>query len=151
MPALSTVHLPAMNDAAMEAARRVEAWAREQPDQVWMATHHVIHGGMYARTVRIPAGVAIVGVTVKCTTLLVFAGCATVYIGDDTVEIEGYGVIPASAGRKQVFVARTDTFLTMLFPTEARTVEEAENEFTDAADTLMSRNGGHNEIVITGE
>ncbi len=56
----------------------------------------------------------------------------------------------ASAGRKQAYIAHKDTFLTMSFKTNAKTVEEAEAEFTDDHERLMSRNGV-NKIVITGE
>ena len=42
--------------------------------------------------------------------------------------------------------------MTMLFATKATTVADAENEFTDEADTLMSRNeDAKNFIIITGE
>jgi hypothetical protein len=60
-------------------------------------------------------------------------------------------VIPASAGRKQVFVSRSTVTITMLFPTLARTVEEAEAEFTDEAAGLLSRRQDANTVVITGE
>jgi hypothetical protein len=40
----------------------------------------------------------------------------------------------------------------MTFKTDARTVEEAENEFTEEADRLMSRHeAATNHINITGE
>ena len=44
-----------------------------------------------------------------------------------------------AAGRKQAFLAITDTALTTTFPTAAVTVEEAEAEFTDETDLLASR------------
>jgi len=40
----------------------------------------------------------------------------------------------------------------MVFATKAQTVEEAEDEFTDEADRLLSRNASaKNSIIITGE
>jgi hypothetical protein len=68
------------------------------------------------------------------------------------VHVQGYAVLPASAGRKQAFVAQADTRLTMVFPTSAKTVEQAEREFTDEIYLLGSRHGAAaNHVVITGE
>ncbi len=58
---------------------------------------------------------------------------------DGAVEVAGYTVFSASAGRKQAMVALTDTYLTMLFPTDAKTVDEAERAFTDEYDLLVTR------------
>lgn len=141
--------LPAMAPDAVDKVRELENQLLQAP-QVDIETRHVLHGGMYARTIRIPAGVMLTGALIKLPTVLVLSGRATVYIGDGTIELEGHHVIPASAGRKQAFLAHADTDLTMLFPTRATTIEEAEAEFTDEADRLMSRFCG-NDICITGE
>lgn len=143
--------LPAMSDSAIDMVRRLEAANLELP-QVPIATSHLIHGGVYARTIRIPAGTLLTGALIKIPTALVFNGEATVFIGDDVLHVSGYMVIPASAGRKQVFLAHADTDLTMIFPTSAKTVAEAEAEFTDEAHLLLSRSqGGQSHTTITGE
>ena len=129
--------------------REFEAFSATQP-QIPIRTLHVLHAGMYARTIRIPAGVALTGALIKIPTLLTISGDATVLIGEEEVRFTGYHVLPASAGRKQAFVVHADTDLTMLFPTIATTIEEAENEFTDEADRLFSRHGG-NTVTITGD
>ena len=79
------------------------------------------------------------GALITIPTLLIMSGHATLFIGEEDVELTGYAVIPASAGRKQAIYAHADTLLTMLFPTAARTVEEAEQEFTDEPERLGSR------------
>ncbi|CCJ51970.1 hypothetical protein L489_3870 [Bordetella bronchiseptica 00-P-2730] len=135
---------------AIERVRRLEGALAELP-QVEIATAHLFHAGVYARTIRIPAGVALTGALIKVSTVLIFSGHATVLIGGEVVELHGYHVIPASAGRKQAFVAHTDTDLTMLFPSEARSVAEAESEFTDEADLLLSHQQGAETIIFTGE
>lgn len=140
---------PAMADEAVGKVRALEAQVLEAP-QVDIETWHVLHAGMYARTILIPAGVVLTGALITLATLLVFNGHASVFIGDGEVELRGHHVIPASAGRKQAFIAHADTWLTMLFPTSATTVEQAEAEFTDEADRLMSRRGV-NHVSITGE
>jgi len=151
IPAVHTLAIPAMSDEAIEVARRLEANLLALPQED-IATSHVFHGGMYARTIRIPAGVVATGVLIKIPTLFIISGHATVFIGGETVELAGRHVIPASAVRKQAVLAHTDTAVTMVFATSATTVEEAEAEFTDEVHLLFSRNSdAQNSIVVTGE
>lgn len=143
--------IPAMTAQAIDKVRELEAITRELP-QVEIATDHVLHGGMYARTITIPAGVLLTGVFIRVPTLLVFDGNATVNAGDEPVTLVGYHVLAASAHRRQAFVAHADTRLTMVFATQATSVAEAEAEFTDEAHLLFSRKpGAVNRINITGE
>ncbi|WP_420997606.1 hypothetical protein ACKI2N_012410 [Cupriavidus sp. 30B13] len=122
----------------IEQVRRLERALLAEP-QVDLQYHHVLHAGMYARTVRIPAGVVITGALIKLATILVVNGDVSVFIGTETVRLQGYHVIPACAGRKQAFLAHTATDLTMVLSSRASTVEEAESEFTDEADLLQPR------------
>ncbi len=140
-----------MTAQAIDKVRELEAITRELP-QVEIATDHVLHGGMYARTICIPAGVLLTGVFIRVPTVLVFEGNATVNAGDEPVTLVGYHVLAASAHRRQAFVAHADTRLTMVFATQAKSVAEAEAEFTDEAHLLFSRKpGAVNRINITGE
>lgn len=151
IPALSVPHLPAMSDEAVAKVRELEKHNATLP-QVEIATQHIIHGGLYARTIRLPAGVLLTGALLKIPTLLILNGHVTAYIGGETLELCGYHVLPGSAGRKQAFLAQADTVMTMLFPTQAKCVEDAENEFTDEADKLFSRaRADQDETIITGE
>lgn len=141
----------AMAPEAIDKVRQLEAITRELP-QVEIATDHVLHGGMYARTICIPSGVVLTGVFIRVPTLLVFDGHATVNAGDEATTMSGYHVLAASAHRRQAFLAHEDTRLTMVFATQAKTVAEAEDEFTDEAHLLFSRKpGAINRINITGE
>ncbi|BCB27047.1 hypothetical protein SKTS_19330 [Sulfurimicrobium lacus] len=149
--ALAESRLPAMSDDAIDKVRSLEAAMRGMP-QVAPRTEHLIHGGMYARTIRIPAGAVLTGAFIKLATVLIVNGECTVFTGGDTLELRGYHVIPASAGRKQVFIAHVDTDLTMLFPSSAASVEQAEAEFTDEYPMLLSRQiAEQDSIIITGE
>jgi hypothetical protein len=130
--------IPALTPEALDTVRRLERVAREQP-QVPIETQHVFHAGMYARTVMIPAGHMITGALIKIPTILIISGDAILYGSEGSTEASGYTVFSASAGRKQAMVALTDTYLTMLFPTEAKTVDEAERAFTDEYDLLVTR------------
>lgn len=143
MPDLSTSlvvsAIPAMTPEAIDKVRRLEECVLALP-QVELETRHALHGGMYARTIRIPAGVIITGALIKVPTLLIVQGKASVYVGlDEPLHLDGYNVLPASAGRKQVFVAVTDTWLTAVFATKATTVDEAERAFTDEHERLATR------------
>lgn len=144
-------NLPAMSNAAIEKVRRLEKTLLNlQP--VDIETIHTLHGGLYSRTIRIPAGVVLTGVLIKIPTTLIVSGKVTVFIGEQAIELAGYNVLSANAGRKQAFTAHSDTYLTMIFPSKAETIEQAENEFTDEVDALGSRrNTSRNVITITGE
>ena len=132
--------LPAMTDEAVDQSRRAEARMLGMP-QVNLPVSHALHAGMYHRTITIPAGVAITGALIKVPTLLVVDGDCEVFTGNEVATLEGHNVLQCQPHRKQVFMALTDTHLTMIFPTQAATVEEAENEFTDEAARLQSRQG----------
>lgn len=143
--------IPAMSDDAIAKVRSLEAKLRALP-QVPVATDHVLHAGMYARTIRIPAGVVLTGALIQIATLLIANGDCQVFVGDDVRELHGYNVLPASAHRRQAFIAITDTDLTMIFTTRSQTVSDAEEEFTDEAHLLMSRDASAiNTVRITGE
>lgn len=143
--------VPAMTDRAIGLVRELERVVATLP-QAEIETHHVIHGGMYARTIMVPAGVVLTGALINVPTMLIINGSVRVTIGDEAVYLHGHHVLAASKKRKQAFHAIEDTWLTMVFATEAQTVEEAEDEFTDEAARLMSRNpSAKNSIIITGE
>jgi hypothetical protein len=149
--ALPTIRFTPMSTEALGKVRALEAVIRELP-QAEVATDHLIHGGLYARTILIVAGTALTGALVKRATTLVLSGDVTVYTSDGPMRLTGHHVVPASAGRKQAFYANANTWLTMIFPTSATTVEDAECEFTDEADRLMSRaRPDLNRINVTGE
>jgi hypothetical protein len=142
--------LPAMSDPAIAVARALEERVRGM-EQVPISTHHQIHGLMYTRTICLPKGAVLVGVLIKVPTTLIVSGDASVFIGDDEIRVTGFAVIPGSAGRKQAFIAHQDTYLSMSFQTTATTVEEAESQFTDEADSLFSRQSTTDVTIITGE
>lgn len=139
-----------MSDEDIERTRDLEAMTRDMPN-VYVPTSHVLHGGLYSRTIRIPAGIVMTGALIRVPTLLIVNGDATLN-DDEGTRLTGYHVIAASAGRRQVFLTHAETTLTMIFSTNAKTVQEAEDEFTVEADILMSRaTEAWNDVTITGE
>lgn len=148
MKHLTTLHMPAMTPGSIRFVRDVEQRARKV-EQVRIATDHVLHGGIYTRTICVPAGVMITGALIKIPTTLTISGHCAMLVGDvERVDIEGFMVMAAPANRKALFIAHSDTYISMSFVTEARSVEQAEEEFTDETDLLKSRDG-INTVEIT--
>lgn len=141
--------LAGMSPCAVDAVRRLEAETLKLP-QVAIPTQHIFHAGMYARTITIPAGVMLAGAMIKIPTLLILSGDALVYREEGASRVTGHAVMLGAAGRKQAFLAITDTALTMVFATNTATVEEAEAEFTDEVDLLGSRGDDAVNCVIRG-
>lgn len=150
-PALPSLAIPSMRPAEIARVAELELRVLERP-QAEIATHHVLHAGVYCRTILMPAGTLLTGALVEIATVLIVAGDCSVAIGDGQPErLTGHHVLAAGPKRKQAFLAHADTHLTMIFATAAQSVEEAENEFTAEADRLMSRQPGHaNTIIVTG-
>lgn len=120
--------------------------------QIDIPTEHILHGGMYARTIRLKGGVIVTGAHFKVPSILIVKGKCAVSSGESAILLCNYHVLTGEAGRKQVCVTMEDTEITMIFRTDAKTVEEAENEFTDEAESLMSRKqDGNNIMLVTGE
>jgi hypothetical protein len=109
---------------------------------------HLIHGGMYARTAHIQADMFVSGALLSRATVLVLHGDVTVFTGTDAVRLTGFHVLPGSAGRKQLFRTHAETHMTMVLPSQALSVDQAEHEFTDEPELLMQSAG---RVTITGE
>lgn len=142
--------LPLMSNELLASLTNVQDKLLKLP-QIDIQTDHVIHGGMYTRTIRLAAGVVLMGALVKVSTMLIVSGRTRVFTGEGWIELDGYHVIPARAGRKQIFVTQEDTNITMIFRTEAQDVEQAEQEFTDEAEALMSKQSDKDTVTVTGE
>jgi hypothetical protein len=136
--AIARPHIAAMSPATIGKVRTLEAIVGALP-QIDIRTDHVFHAGVYARTVLVPAGAVITGVLIKIPTILIVNGDAIVHVEGGPIELHGYNIVPAEAGRKQALVALSDTHLTMIFASNAHDPDEAEREFTDEIDNLMSR------------
>ena len=107
--------------------------------QVHIETTHTIHDGVYTRTILIPKGVTIVGSHIKIPTTLICYGHLDIYFKDGIEKVQGFRQFECEADRKQVMEAKEDSYVTMLFATKAKTAEEAEEEFTNEYDKLISR------------
>ena len=150
MTELATIRpIGAMRAEQIAQVQALEAALLDLP-QVEVQTQHVFHAGLYGRTITMPPGAVLTGALIKRSTLLIVAGHCHMFGADGARILQGYHVLPASAGRKQAFHAIEATSMTMLFATDATTVEEAEREFTDEFDKLLSHQQ-RNDTTITGE
>ena len=140
--------IPAMTEAVIERVRAVEAHILATQEQFDLPLLHVLHGGMYVRSLFMPAGTIITGALIRIPTTVIVVGDAIVWLGDAERRVSGHTILPASANRKQGFHAISNVHLTMLFPTAAKTVAEAEQEFTAEADRLAP---GIASFIVTGE
>ena len=136
-----------MNELEINRVYELEKLSMLLP-QVGIATDHLIHAGMYARTIVIPKDVILTGALIKVATILIINGDVNV----NGTRFTGYNVLAANKNRKQAFHALEDTSLTMIFRTDVDNVADAEEEFTEEASLLISRKDDSiNHILITGE
>lgn len=120
-------------------------------EQCPVHTRHLIHGGIYARTIVLEPNTKMVGSIITRPTILVVQGRTSVLSGEGRIELDGYSVLAGEAGRKQFFWTHSEVEMTMLVRTDARTVEEAEDEVFGEADQLISHREGSESCIITGE
>lgn len=130
--------LPAMGSEALRKVAALQG-AIAELDQVMLPTEHLIHAGMYARTIRMAPGVVLAGAMLKVATVVIVNGPCTVFLGEEARELDGFNVLAGAAGRKQAFVSHGEVCITAIFPTSAQTVAEAEVEATDEYDALQTR------------
>lgn len=136
---LETINdIPPMTREMIDKVRTVEALSKQRP-QVKIPIQHYLHGGVYVRTARLPAGVMITGAHIIVETNLIINGHAMIHNGESWIENVGYNALACAAHRKQIFVAISDVDLSMFFPTDAKTVKEAEERFTNEFSLLQNR------------
>lgn len=139
------------SEEAIEKIEKLEKGLSPFPQSA-ILTSHMIHGGMYCRTCFIPANSMFTSVMIKKATFLIICGHIISYINDEAKEIEGYTILAGSEKRQAAFLTLGDTYMSMVFPTNVKTVEEAEKEFTDNTDALNSNKFKDvNMYAITGE
>jgi len=141
--------LPATPDEALQKVLIVEDRIRQR-EQIKIRTEHIFHAGLYVRTVRLQPNTVFTSVLIKVPTLIVINGICDLLAGDQWVRVEGYSVIPANSGRKCIYITRGLVEITMVFPSDAKTVEEAESQFTDESHCLLSRTQDDDMVLFTG-
>lgn len=135
---LVKANLTPCTDEQIANLEKMGEWLLAGGDTRELSTEHHLHAGVYSRTIHVPAGVSVVGVTIKCPTQLIASGDFTLTDGGTAKRFTGHHVFDGAAHRRAAVVAHEDSSFTMLFATTAKTVEEAEKEFTDETDRLLT-------------
>lgn len=131
---------PAFAPPTPEQVRKLEDHLAKMP-QVDFQTQHLVHGGMYARTIFIPAGTVLTGAMLKAENICVVHGDITVTTDEGVRRLTGFHVLPATAGHKRAGLAHADTWWTAIVQTDLGDVEAIENSVTDEAHRLGTRRG----------
>ena len=141
------MHIPPAtveDHAAMDAvAAKMESLGGDVPSA--MRLQHVFHAGVYARTLFMPKGTMIVSDVIRIPTLLIVSGDVAITNCRTACRIRGYEVLTGAEMRQGIIRAFEDSYLTMVFATRAKTVEEAEAEFALRPDRLLRIEGGPHE------
>ena len=146
---MSELAIHSMDNGLLSSLKGVQEQLLALP-QIEVQTDHVLHGGLYVRTIRLAPDTVLMGALIKISTVLIVSGRTKVFTGDGWIDLVGYHVISARAGRKQIFVTQEETSITMIFRTDVQTVEQAEEAFTDEAELLMSKQSENDTVTITG-
>jgi hypothetical protein len=121
-----------------EAVKKLESEILKLP-QVDLRTEHVLSGGVYARTIHIPAGTILTGATHKKDHVNVVIGDIAVTTDDGTKRLTGYHVFASKAGAKRAGVAISDTAWTTICKTDLTDIEAIEDELVEESECLQTR------------
>lgn len=98
---------------------------------------HDLHAGCYVRTAFVPAGYVLTTEKIQCDTVVIVNGDCIFTDTEKAARISGYKVLLGARGRQSLIRTLSDTYITMIFATKAKTVAEAESEFSDTPDRLL--------------
>lgn len=135
MPDLDVVVESAPSRAQIE---RLENEILKAP-QVDLRTTHALAGGVYARTIFIPAGTILTGAAHKRDHINVMQGDITVWTEAGMRRLTGHHVLPTRAGAKRAGFAHADTWWTTLCATELTDINAIEDELVEQPERLQTR------------
>lgn len=124
--------------APLDAVCQLEAALLQLP-QADIGTWHLVHGGLSARTILIPAGTALTGALTNIDNVCIVSGDITVTTDEGAKRLTGFHVVPALAGSKRVGFAHADTWWTTMHCTDLTNVADIEDEMTSEAASLGTR------------
>jgi hypothetical protein len=118
--------------------RRLEACLLEFP-QVDLQTTHALSGGVYARTVFIPAGTVVTGATHKKDHVCIIDGDVETILNGEPQRITGRVVLNGTKGVKRAVYAHDDTLWTTVCSTALTDIEAIEAELVEEPEQLQTR------------
>jgi len=110
--------------------------------QVDLNTTHSVSGGVYSRTIFIPAGVSLVGATHNKDHINIMCGDITVTTDTGMKRLTGYNVFATKAGMRRVGYAHTDTYWTSVIHTTETDIIKIEEDITPDSHKLQTRMSG---------
>lgn len=131
---------------SVESVRQLENQLLQLP-QVDLQTQHLVHAGVSARTVLIPAGTVLTGALTNLDNICVVCGDITVTTDEGPQRLTGFHVLPAKAGAKRAGVAHSDTWWTTLHHTDLTSVADIEDEMTGESHLLQTRQQAPDDAV----
>lgn len=123
---------------SVDAVRRLEDLLLQCP-QIDLHTHRMVHGGVAARTIFIPAGTVLTGALTNLDNTCVLYGDITVTTDDGPKRLTGFNVLPATAGAKRAGVAHSDTWWVTIHRTDLTDLDAIEDEMTGESAMLQTR------------
>jgi hypothetical protein len=149
---MNLAHIASATAMSLQAMDDLEAacFALPEEQQIEFTTDHFLHEGVYYRTIMMPAGSVTVGLQILKPSTVVFSGKCRLLGEGDPIDVDGYRVFPTLAGRRTIVLSESDTYATMSYRTDARTVEEAEEELTKEPHRLGNRRYAQKRIEAGG-
>lgn len=109
--------------------------------QVDLMTEHVLSGGVYARTIYIPAGTVLTGAVHKKDHVNVVIGDITAWTEEGMKRFTGHHVLKSRAGTKRAGYAHATTIWTTFSHTDQTDIEAIEQELVEEPEKLQTRLG----------
>lgn len=125
-------------ETARQQVERLEAIAQGMP-QVPIKTEHALSGGMYARTITIPAGTMLTGAAHKTDHLCVCMGDIEVLTDEGPRRLTGLHVLTTAAGMKRAGYAHAETRWTTICRTDLTDLAKIEDELVECPEMLQAR------------
>lgn len=122
----------------IEQVKRLEAHLKQFP-QIDLQTQVLVFGGVCARAIFIPAGVALTGALTNMDNICIVFGDISVTTDEGVKRLTGFHMLPAKAGAKRAGVTHADTWWATVIQTELTDPTEIENAMTPEADMLQTR------------
>lgn len=138
MNVLAEAEILALDRPNRAKVEELEAHVLQLP-QVDLHTTHELSGGVYARTIVIPAGTVLTGAAHKKDHLNIMQGDITVSTDDGMKRMSGQHVIPTKAGMKRVGYAHSETIWTTICHTNLMDIESIEEELVEEPERLQTR------------
>jgi len=123
---------------SFESVKKLENCLLDHP-QIDLQTTVCLSGGVYARTIFIPAGTILTGAQHKKDHINVCQGDISVTTDEGVKRLTGQHTFATKAGMKRAGIAHTDTWWTTISHTNLTIESEIEEALVEEPETLQTR------------